>query len=69
MDQLAVALKIKGRNFEKKYATNPLFAATCNYIMNVYTNYVKANRLNRELINYVKYYMNRMEETSKSEVA
>lgn len=69
MDQLAVALKIKGRNFEKKYATIPLFAATCNYIMNVYTNYVKSNRLNRELINYVKYYMNRMEETSKSEVA
>ena len=69
MDQLAVALKIKGRNFKKKYATSPLFAATCNYIMNVYTNYVKANRLNRELINYVKYYMNRMEETSKSKVA
>lgn len=69
MDQLAIALKIKGRNFEKKYTTNPLFAATCNYIMNVYTNYVKANHLNRELINYVKYYMNRMEETSKAEVA
>ena len=69
MDQLAAALKIKGRNFEKKYATNPLFAATCNYIMNVYTNYVKANRLNRELINYVKYYMNRMEEEAKSNVA
>ena len=68
MDQLAVALKIKGRNFEKKYATSPLFAATCNYIMNVYTNYVKANRLNRELINYVKYYMNRMEE-AKANVA
>lgn len=69
MDQLAVALKIKGRNFEKKYATSPLFSATCNYIMNVYANYVKANRLNRELVNYVKYYMNRMEETSKAEVA
>ena len=36
--------------------------------MNVYTNYVKANRLNRELINYVKYYMNRMEE-AKANVA
>ena len=68
MDQLAVALKIKGRNFEKKYATSPLFAATCNYIMNVYTNYIKANRLNRELINYVKYYMSRMEE-AKANVA
>ena len=69
MDQLAVALKIRGRNFEKKYATSPLFSATCNYIMNVYANYVKANRLNRELVNYVKYYMNRMEEASKAEVA
>lgn len=68
MDQLAVALKIKGRNFEKKYATSPLFAATCNYIMNVYTNYIKANRLNRELINYVKYYMSRMGE-AKANVA
>ena len=68
MNQLAVALKIKGRNFEKKYATSPLFAATCNYIMNVYTNYIKANRLNRELINYVKYYMSRMEE-AKANVA
>lgn len=65
MNELTVALKIKGRNFEKKYASNPLFASICNYIMNVYIYYVKANHLNRELVNYVKYYMGRMEKDVK----
>jgi hypothetical protein len=61
MNELAVALKIQGRNFTKKFETNPLFASVCLYINEVYASYVKSNKIDRTLSDYVHYYLRKIE--------
>ena len=58
MDALVAALKIKGRYFETKYQ-NPLFSSVCTYILNVYDGYAKKAKIDRTIVPYVKYYVER----------
>lgn len=63
IETLAAALKIRGRNFEKKYK-DPMFAAFCTYMTEVYAGYAKKQKLNMDTVKYIKWYVRRMNENN-----
>lgn len=63
VEAIAVALKVRGRNFEKKYK-DPMFAAFCVYMTSVYADFAKKYKLDMDTVKYIKWYTKRMNENN-----
>ncbi|MCF0124945.1 MAG: ATP-binding protein [Clostridia bacterium] len=54
-------LEVKGRNFEKRYNDNPLFASFCIWMTQVFDDYQKKYKLGmRDCSYYIQYYLEKM---------
>jgi DNA polymerase III delta prime subunit len=64
VNQLAVAIKIQGRNFTKKYMNDAFFKSVCDYLANVYAPFAKKAKIDRTVSDYVRYYLRKIEKNN-----